>query len=42
LLSGKIQARRTEVTKSTRAQYTLEFKIEAVRMVEGGQSLAVV
>jgi transposase len=42
LLSGKIQARRTEVTKSTRARYTLEFKLEAVRMVKGGQSLAVV
>ena len=28
--------------KSTRARYTLEFKIKAVRMVKGGQSLAVV
>jgi transposase len=30
------------VTKSTRARYRLEFKLEAVRMVKGGQSLAVV
>jgi len=30
------------VTKSKRARYTLEFKLEAVRMVKGGQSLAVV
>ena len=30
------------MTKSTRARYTLEFKLEAVRMVKGGQSLAVV
>ena len=28
--------------KTTRARYTLEFKLEAVRMVKGGQSLAVV
>ena len=28
--------------KSTRARYTLEFKLEAVRMVKSGQSLAVV
>ena len=27
-------------TKSTRARYTLEFKQEAVRLVEGGQSIA--
>ena len=26
--------------KMTRARYTLEFKQEAVRLVEGGQSLA--
>jgi len=26
--------------KMTRAQYTLEFKQEAVRLVEGGQSIA--
>jgi transposase len=35
-----IQARRTETTKATRARYTLEFKREAVRLVEGGQSIA--
>ena len=28
------------MTKSTRARYTLEFKQEAVRLVEGGQSVA--
>ncbi len=28
------------MTKTTRAQYTLEFKQEAVRLVRGGQSIA--
>ena len=28
------------MTKTTRARYTLEFKLEAVRLVEGGQSIA--
>ena len=28
------------MTKTTRARYTLEFKQEAVRLVEGAQSLA--
>ena len=28
------------MTKATRAQYTLEFKQEAVRMVESGQRIA--
>lgn len=28
------------MTKMTRARYTLEFKVEAVRLVEGGQSIA--
>ena len=28
------------MTKATRAQYTLEFKQEAVRTVESGQSIA--
>jgi transposase len=28
------------VTKATRARYTLEFKLEAVRLVKGGQSMA--
>jgi transposase len=28
------------MTKSTRAQYTLEFKQGAVRLVESGQSIA--
>jgi transposase len=27
------------MTKATRAKYTLEFKLEAVRLVKGGQSL---
>ena len=27
------------MAKSTRARYTLEFKLEAVRLVKGGQSL---
>jgi transposase len=30
------------MSKSKRAQYTLEFKIEAVRLVRGGQSIAAV
>ena len=29
------------MTKGTRARYTHEFKLEAVRMVKGGQSVAV-
>lgn len=28
------------MTKTTRARYTLQFKQEAVRLVEGGQSIA--
>ena len=28
------------MTKSTRARYTLEFKQEAVQLVESGQSIA--
>jgi transposase len=28
------------MTETTRARYTLEFKQEAVRLVEGGQSIA--
>lgn len=28
------------MTKTTRARYTVEFKQEAVRLVEGGQSIA--
>jgi transposase len=35
-----MQARRTEVKKAVRARYTLEFRQEAVRLVEGGQSIA--
>jgi len=27
------------MTKATRARYTLEFKLEAVRLVKGGQSM---
>jgi transposase len=34
------ESKETEMTKATRAQYTLEFKQEAVRMVESGQSIA--
>ena len=34
------QARSTEMTKTVRARYTLEFKQEAVRLVAGGQSVA--
>jgi transposase len=30
------------MAKGTRARYTLEFKLEAVRMVKGGQSLRAV
>jgi len=29
-----------EMTKTVRARYTLEFRQEAVRLVEGGQSIA--
>ena len=35
-----MQASRAEMTKTVRARYTLEFKQEAVRLVEGGQSIA--
>jgi len=35
-----MQARRTELTKTVRARYTLECKQEAVRLVEGGQIIA--
>ena len=30
------------MARSSRARYTLEYKLEAVRMVKGGQSLAAV
>src|SRR6218665_3825015 len=40
LLSGSTQARKTEMTKTVRARYTLEFKQEAVRLVHGGQNIA--
>ena len=30
----------TDMTKAVRARYTLEFKQEAVRLVESGQSIA--
>jgi transposase len=30
------------MVKTARARYTLEYKLEAVRMVQGGQSLAAV
>jgi transposase len=30
------------MTESRRSRYTLEFKIEAVRLVQGGQSIAAV
>ena len=35
-----MQARRTEISKTVRARYTLEIRQEAVRLVEGGQSIA--
>src|SRR6218665_2011560 len=35
-----MQARKTEMTKTVRARYTLEFKQEAVRLVHGGQNIA--
>ena len=35
-----MQARSTEMTKTVRARYALEFKQEAVRLVTGGQSIA--
>src|SRR6218665_227562 len=35
-----MQARKTEMTKTVRARYTLEFKKEAVRLVHGGQNIA--
>ena len=37
-----MRARRVEMTKTTRARYTLEYKQEAVRLVRGGQSIAAV
>ena len=40
MLSRSIQTRKTEKTKTSRARYTLEFKQEAVRPVENGQSIA--
>jgi transposase len=30
------------MSKTTRARYTLEFKLEAVRLVKAGQSVAAV
>jgi transposase len=35
-----MQARRTEMTKTKRSSYTLEFKLEAVRLAESGESIA--
>ena len=35
-----MQSNGTEMTKSVRARYTLEFKQEAVQLVIGGQSIA--
>ena len=35
-----MHSKEDEMTKSARARYTLEFKKEAVRLVEGGQSIA--
>ena len=35
-----MQASRTEMTKTARARYTLEFKQAAVRLVGGGQRIA--
>jgi len=32
--------RDTKMTKATRGRYTLEFKQEAVRLVESGQTMA--
>ena len=40
MLSRSIQTRKTEKTRTSRARYTLEFKQEAVRPVENGQSIA--
>ena len=37
-----MHSKEDEMTKSARARYTLEFKKEAVRLVEGGQSIAAV
>jgi transposase len=36
------QGEETMTLKAERAQYTLEFKLEAVRLVKNGQSLAAV
>src|SRR6218665_3870973 len=35
-----MQARKTEMTKTVRARYTLEFKQEAGRLGHGGHSIA--
>lgn len=42
LLSVSIQARTDTITKTERSRYTLEFKQEAVRLVQSGQSMAAV
>jgi len=39
---GSIQAGKTEITKTSRERYTLEFKQEALRLVENGQSITAV
>ena len=40
LLTVSMQARRAEMTKTVRARYTLEFKQEAVRLVQGGPPMS--
>jgi transposase len=40
LVDAEMQARRTEMTKTKRSSYTLEFKLEAVRLAESGESIA--
>ena len=42
MLSGSIQTRKTELTKTLRARYTLEFKQEALKLVDRGQTIAAV
>jgi transposase len=42
LLKVKLQQGETKMSELKRARYTLEFKLEAVRLVKAGQSLAAV
>ena len=40
MLSGSIRTRKTQMTKTSRARHTLQFKQQAVRPVDNGQGIA--